>query len=133
VRNVPTHDLYAILGIPPDANLATIKRAYRDSVFTARPDTGRPPNPARFNDVLHAYQVLSDGDRRRSYNQAIRRAARDSQLARRPIIRETVDVPEGFASAAPSIGEFLDHVAQNFFGFHRKSHGLRHSLGVDYP
>jgi DnaJ-class molecular chaperone len=31
----------------------------------------------------------------------------------------------------PSIGEFLDHVAQNFFGFHRKSHGPYRRLGVE--
>jgi len=63
---MPTNDLYAILGIPPDAGLGTIKRAYRYLVFAAHPDTGRRPDPARFNDVLRAYQVLSDGDRRRS-------------------------------------------------------------------
>jgi len=128
---MPAHDLYALLGIPPDADLGTIKRAYRDLVFAAHPDTGQPPDPARFNDVLHAYQVLSDDDRRRSYDQAIRKAAGASRLARRPIIRETVDVPEGFASAAPSIGEFLDHVAQNFFGFHQKSHGPSRTLAVE--
>jgi len=98
-----THDLYAILGVAPDADLGTIKRAYRGSVFAAHPDTGQPPDPARFNDVRHAYQVLSDDDRRRSYDQAIQEAAGASRLARRPIVRETVDVPEGFASAAPWI------------------------------
>jgi len=33
----------------------------------------------------------------------------------------SLDVPGDFATTAPSISEFLDHVAQNFFGFHRKS------------
>lgn len=128
---MPTHDLYAVLGVAPDADLGTIKRAYRGLVFAAHPDTGQPPDPARFNDVLHAYQVLSDDDRRRSYDQAIQEAAGASRLSRRPIVREAVDIPEDFGSAAPSIGEFLDHVAQNFFGFHQKSHGPSRVLGVE--
>lgn len=42
-----------------------------------------------------------------------------------------IRIPADFASMMPSIGEFLDHVAQNFFGFHRKSHGPYQRLGVE--
>src|SRR6266851_2165409 len=38
-------------------------------------------------------------------------------------------------SSAPivssSVGEILDHIAQNFFGFHQKSRGSRRHLGVE--
>ena len=38
--------------------------------------------------------------------------------ARRPII-----VPDDFGSVAPSLGEMLDQIAQNFFGFHHQAVG----------
>jgi len=36
-----------------------------------------------------------------------------------------------FGTVSPSVGEILDHIAQNFFGFHQKSHGLCQRLGVE--
>jgi DnaJ-class molecular chaperone len=38
---------------------------------------------------------------------------------------------DDFASVEPSVGELLDHIAQNFLGFHRKSGGPRRRLGVE--
>ena len=49
----------------------------------------------------------------------------------KPLIRRRMRIPDDFASAAPSIGEFLDHVAQNFFGFHRKSFGPMRRMGIE--
>ena len=39
---------------------------------------------------------------------------------------------DDFVIVSPSVGEILDHIAQNFFGFHQKSRrGLRPHLGVE--
>ncbi len=99
--------LYAVLGIEESAGLPTIKRAYRRLVFSVHPDIGATPDPKRFHEIREAYEILTDPERR------------------------AVRVPDDFATAMPSIGEFLDHVAQNFFGFHRKSHGPYRRLGIE--
>jgi DnaJ-class molecular chaperone len=40
-------------------------------------------------------------------------------------------VIDDFGIVSPSVGEILDHIAQNFFGFHKKSHGSHRRLGVE--
>lgn len=48
-----------------------------------------------------------------------------------PIRRRPVNVIDGFGTVSPSVGEILDHIAQNFFGFHQKSHGSCQRLGLE--
>jgi DnaJ-class molecular chaperone len=52
---------------------------------------------------------------------------RPEPIRRRP----PVNVIDDFATVRPSVGEILDHIAQNFFGFHQKSRGSRRYLGVE--
>ena len=42
-----------------------------------------------------------------------------------------VNVIDDFETVSPSVGEILDHIAQNFFSFHQKSHGSRQRLSVE--
>ena len=59
-------DFYKVLGVRQDATLAEIKRAYREKVKNLHPDlTGDITRHEEFNDVVHAYRVLSD-ERQRS-------------------------------------------------------------------
>jgi curved DNA-binding protein CbpA len=60
-------DLYAILGIPPDAEVAEIRAAYRAAAKTAHPDTGA--DASRWALVRLARDVLGDPDRRRAYDE----------------------------------------------------------------
>jgi DnaJ-class molecular chaperone len=128
-------DLYAVLGIDGDADLPTIKRAYRRLVFSIHPDVGATPDRKRFLEIHEAYEILTDPERRRSGT-----TAQADQIYRRQMVvesepfsagRRAVRVPDDFATTMPSIGELLDHVAQNFFGFHRKSHGPFRRLGIE--
>jgi len=63
-------DYYEILGVPRDADLAAIKKAYRDIAIKYHPD--RNPGDAKaeefFKEASEAYQVLSDSDKRRTYD-----------------------------------------------------------------
>lgn len=59
-------DLYAILGVSPDATPDEIKRAYRRKARELHPDTGG--DEEAFKEVQHAYHVLSDPDRRARYD-----------------------------------------------------------------
>src|SRR5664280_1316657 len=60
-------DLYAVLGVSRDANLATIRRAYRKAVRTAHPDGGG--SVEAFGELKTAYEILSDPSRRRQYDE----------------------------------------------------------------
>ena len=63
-------DLYEVLGVPPDAGEADIKKAYRRLAMKYHPD--RNPGDAQaeeqFKDVQAAYEALSDPQRRAAYD-----------------------------------------------------------------
>jgi len=60
-------DLYVLLGVQPDANLAAIRRAFRKKVRSCHPDGGG--SAEAFHELKTAYDVLSDPLRRRRYDE----------------------------------------------------------------
>ncbi len=65
---------YAALGLKSDATLADIKKAFRQKASQFHPDRNSDPDaPARFREVQEAYDVLSDDDKRKAYDDNRRR------------------------------------------------------------
>lgn len=64
-------DYYEILGVSRDADKAAIKKAYRKLAKKYHPDTnaGNPRAEEMFKDVTEAYNVLSDDEKRKMYDQ----------------------------------------------------------------
>lgn len=62
--SVPDH--YELLGVAPDADATTVKRAYRRLARVVHPDTGGTPGMFRL--LTMAYETLSDPGRRREYD-----------------------------------------------------------------
>ncbi|MBN2431440.1 MAG: DnaJ domain-containing protein [Acidobacteria bacterium] len=64
-------DYYQILGVPKNADAAAIKKAYRQLARKYHPDMNKdnPQAEARFKDINEAYQVLSDPEKRKKYDQ----------------------------------------------------------------
>ena len=59
---------YAILGIPPDADEETIRTAYRALARQYHPDVGEGSSPEKFREVVEAYEILGDPERRHGYD-----------------------------------------------------------------
>ncbi len=68
-------DLYEILQVDPDADAAALKKAYRRLALKYHPDQnlGDQASEERFKEVKHAYEVLSDPQRRKAYDRLRRR------------------------------------------------------------
>lgn len=63
-------DLYDLLGVARDADVADIKRAYRRLARRLHPDINPGDRAAalRFQAIVEAYEILSDAERRRRYD-----------------------------------------------------------------
>eukprot|EP01100_Stratorugosa_tubuloviscum_P009217 TRINITY_DN3849_c0_g1_i1.p1 TRINITY_DN3849_c0_g1~~TRINITY_DN3849_c0_g1_i1.p1 ORF type:complete len:372 (-),score=134.38 TRINITY_DN3849_c0_g1_i1:124-1239(-) len=66
-----TKDYYQILGVPRDASQRQIKKAYRDLSLKYHPDKnpGNKEASDKFIEIAGAYEVLSDSEKRRVYDQ----------------------------------------------------------------
>ena len=62
-------DYYEVLGVSRDASEGDIKKAFRQLAFKCHPDRNPDPDAAeRFKELNEAYEVLSDTDKRYSYD-----------------------------------------------------------------
>ncbi|MBN1962938.1 MAG: DnaJ domain-containing protein [Deltaproteobacteria bacterium] len=66
-----TEDLYDTLGVSRGATTAEIKRAYRKLARKYHPDVnhGQPHNTERFKSISSAYEVLSNPEKRKLYDE----------------------------------------------------------------
>jgi len=68
---VASKDLYTILGVPRSASADDIKKAYRKLARRYHPDVNPGDKSAeeRFKQISHAYDVLSDPEKRKTYDE----------------------------------------------------------------
>jgi len=64
-------DYYEILGVPPDAEKKVIKQTYRELAKKYHPDVnpGNKGAEEKFKTINEAYQVLSDAEKRKKYDE----------------------------------------------------------------
>ncbi|PHU17709.1 Chaperone protein dnaJ 2 [Capsicum chinense] len=66
-RRSDNSKLYEVLGVPKNSSPDDIKKAYRKAAIKNHPDKGG--DPEKFKELAHAYEVLSDPEKREIYNQ----------------------------------------------------------------
>jgi DnaJ-class molecular chaperone len=72
---------YAVLGVASNANLAEIKTSYRKMASQCHPDKNSAIDaPGKFRQVQEAYEILSDIDKRKAYDDNRRRSLLDSPI-----------------------------------------------------
>jgi DnaJ-class molecular chaperone len=76
------HDHYARLGVQPNASIEQIKSAYRRNATKFHPDRNPATDAAaRFREIQVAYEVLSDSEKRKAYDDYRQRSLIDDPLA----------------------------------------------------
>ncbi|HUA50318.1 MAG TPA: molecular chaperone DnaJ [Solirubrobacteraceae bacterium] len=78
-----TRDYYEVLGVPRDADDATIKKAFRRLARELHPDVNKhdPDAEDKFKEAAEAYEVLSDSERRATYDRYGREGLRSGGYA----------------------------------------------------
>jgi molecular chaperone DnaJ len=69
-----TKDLYKVLGVSKGASQDEIRRSYRKLARKYHPDANRddPKAEERFKEIQHAYEILSNPEKRREYDEGPR-------------------------------------------------------------
>ena len=109
-------DFYAILGVPADADAASIKKAYRKLARTLHPDQNPGDDAAekRFKEIGEAYAVLSTPEERKQYD----------------AIRSMSHGGARFSSGGPGgAGAGFEDVFSNLFGGGGRGGNVRFSTG----
>lgn len=123
-----TRDYYIILGVSSSETSAGIREAFRKLAKQYHPDRGGPEATQRFQEIAQAYEVLSDPEQRRTYDQTLRREERLlgseplKQERRRgsyhpePLIPRPISILRDFQSIRPSFDAIADRILRNFGG-----------------
>lgn len=107
-------DYYKILGIEADADLKTIKTAYRKLARKYHPDISADKNAEnKFKDVAEAYAALKDTEKRAEYD----------ELRKYGTHGQRFEPPPGWQSTGSHAGDFSDFFESIFgsVGSHAKS------------
>ena len=123
-------DYYLVLGISREESPHGIRKAFRDLARRHHPDHAGPGGTPLFRDVVEAYRVLSDPQRRRQYDAEVGSRipvhipSRPSLRRERPVF----DPCELFTDAGairPTAEDLFDRILRNFVSPRDKSERLQ--------
>lgn len=115
---------YVLLGVPQDADLDTIRSAFRALARRFHPDAGDGSSVDRFREILTAYETLNDPLRRRRYDRTLQntRASRAqfveplrADAAPEPMLRPKTRVVHTNLANEPLHPTRLDHLIEELF------------------
>jgi DnaJ-class molecular chaperone len=119
-------DHYLILGVPRYESDRGIHAAFRVLAKRYHPDVAGEQAAARFREVVEAYEVLSDPERRRGYDEGLERASfrvseprehlRTTGHRPEPLVPEALSIANDFDVVRPSREDPLRRLRHNFIG-----------------
>lgn len=117
---------YMILGVSRTESAGGIRSAYRDLARRLHPDVAGQQATRAFQEVAEAYDVLSDPQRRRAYNDELRRSE-GVEGAPAPLVRHErrpVSVLNDAGAIRPSFEALHDRLCRNLtgIGFPKSEH-----------
>jgi len=112
---------YMILGVSRTESPSGIRAAYRDLAKRLHPDIAGEQATRAFQEATEAYDVLSDPQRRRRYNDELEREEDGEVVVVRrdrpgPIVRDPVSILGHPESIRPSFEAMFDRFLRNFTG-----------------
>lgn len=124
---MPAKDYYLILGVPRTASTSGIRSAFRELAKRYHPDRIGPQGTSFFQEITEAYDVLSNPERRRVYNQKLQHAEGRGESQPEPIfatpgpepeplVPEPVSLLRRFRIIHPSFEPLFHRLRQNFTG-----------------
>jgi molecular chaperone DnaJ len=103
-------DYYLILGIERNESSNGIRSAYLRLARKYHPDRVGTKWTAKFRDIVEAYQILSDPQKRQNYNLGLDHAAGATAKTREPIVPNRAPAPEPLVpSPSPTMRDFYSH------------------------
>ena len=123
-----TKDYYIILGISRTESSSGIHEAFRKLAKKYHPDRSGPEATETFQEIAQAYEVLSDPERRRTYDRTLVPRERprwseplvqsrpEGRYPAEPLVPTPMSILHDFQTVRPSLDALVDRFLRNFTG-----------------